>query len=759
MKQNEKLFIKLSKKVSIDRIPEKCDAVSTTDGGIGFFYDQKGKKECFIAAYKFIAEKDSDIIFITADGMKGVYADKELFFALTDKEGRVIYLKKGKEISIDLKCSLKKDDELYMVSVCLGEREADIQYDFELLITDKSGNAEEAFITEPDLLKNQSWSNIVADRVDALTDYSSEIENNRLDAALCGFANESGEIDNYIFKSLMLTAAVYGAVLVLPKNTYKLIAEEDSPYGIDMSFYKLRGLHLDGDGSKLIFTDNFKGGLCFIGSRDIIIENLYLDYENYPWVQGRIVEADAATQTVKLLLDDDYNVFEDPRFHETIGAHYGTVRDREDPRTLNKDALYYFFISKVEKLENRLYSVTLAEFTPLVGYSMHKDDLLVINNRVGCNMSMFDIRESGNFTIRNVTIYSCACTGVVGSQMTGPVYIDNFNMIYKNDSQWITSNADGIHMQAGPDPIIIENSNFIGLIDDGVNLYQWRNLTDKVISEKVIRINTDGGCFPKVGDTLEFYDSVEMKYLGHAKVTAIENQSGAGPHRFADLKLDRKVSGIKAAEGDAPATYIYVREQDFSGSIIRNCTFKNMRGRGVVLHSADTLVENNRFENISNHGVHGWYGYEEGLRLRGLTVRGNSFKKVGFYTIEANQDSAGVISIRLDNNAATEQSKHLFHKDIKIEDNVIEDFHAAAISVGNTKNVKIARNKITLNTDSVRYQKERGIEVSYSKDVTVKKNVLVNSLSDSWEPIRLVELENAVFEGNSYICCGIEKEI
>lgn len=760
MTANEKYFLKLSKKVSIDRIPVKSDVSGNTDGGSGFFYTENRKNECFITAYRFTAEKDLDMIFITEDEMKGIYSDKELFFAITDKSGKVIFKNTGKQIAIDLKCPLKKGDELYMVTLCADETKAVIDYDFELLITDKNGNAEEVFVTEPALLKNSSWANVPADRVDLLFDYSDYVENGRLVATALSFADNDGNIDNFIFKSLMLTAADNGATLFIPQNTYILSAEEDSPYAIDMSFYKLKGLHIDANGSKIMLSDNFKGGLCFIGSRDILIENLYLDYIDFPWIQGTVVEADAETQTVKLLLDDDYNVFDDPRFHETIGAHYGTVRDLENPRFLDKDALYYFFMSEVSKLGDRLYSVKLAEFTPLVGYSMHKDDKLVINNRVGCNMSMFDIRESGNFTLRNITIYSCACTGVVGSQMVGPVKIENFKMTYRPESnQWITSNADGIHIQAGTHPITIENSDFIGLIDDGVNFYQWRTLTESVMSEDYIRINTDGGCMPRMNDTLEFYDSVEMKFLGAANVIGIDNTEGFGPHRFANIKLDKKIKGIKAAEGDTPATYIYIQQQDMAGSVIRNCTFANLRGRGLVLHSADTLVENNRFINISNHGVHGWYGYEEGLRVRGLTVRNNYFNRVGYYNIEANQDSAGVISIRLDNNAATEQSKHLFHENVVIENNVIEDFHSVAINLGNCLNATVSGNKITSNIAVDRYTKERGIVLSHSENVKLQNNLLDNAIGDTFTPLTVYDCNNTLSENNLYFAKGIKKEL
>lgn len=752
------MFLKLSRKISIDRQPaEKTPAekASAADVCRGMFCSMSGKTECFITAYRFTAEKDCDLIFITAEGMRGVYSDKDMFFAITDNDGRIIYSCSKSDISIDLKHSLKKGEEMSLVSVYFDKCENVPGFDFELLITDRLGNTEEAFITEENLLKNSSWSYVPADRVDILTDYTEKIENNVLSASLCSFADRNGQIDNYIFRSLMLTAAVNKACLRLDKNTYYLTAEPDSPYGIDMSFYKLDGLTLDGNGSTIMMTDNFKGGFCFIGSRNMLIKDLYLDYVNVPWAQGTVVAVDSTAQTVTLQLDGDYNIFDDARFHETITAHFGTVRDRNEPRFLNRDALYYFFMSACKRLGERLYEIKLSQVTPMAGSQINVDDKLVINNRVGCNMSMFDIRESGSFTLSNITVYSCACTGVVGSQMTGPVTVDGFKMIYRPDSDlWITSTADGVHMQAGPAPVTVQNSVFTGLIDDGVNLYQWRALVDSIASKTSFVINTDGGCLPKNGDTLEFYDQEEMKYLGAARVTAVENVTGEGPHRFADITLDTPVEGLRTGDGGRSATYIYIREQDFEGSIIKNNLFSNLRGRGVVLHSAKTKVADNSFINLSNHAVHGWYGYEEGLRLRDLTVEGNYFNRVGYYSIEANSDPAGVISIRLDNNAATEQSKNLFHDTVRILNNTIVDFHGSAINVGNTENVEIAGNRITLNTAEERYGGETGIEVSRCKGVSIRENRLDNALSDTWVPLSVTDSEEIQSSDNVYFKAG-----
>ncbi|MBQ9964340.1 MAG: right-handed parallel beta-helix repeat-containing protein, partial [Clostridia bacterium] len=376
---------------------------------------------------------------------------------------------------------------------------------------------------------------------------------------------------------------------------------------------------------------------------------------------------------------------------------------------------------------------------------------LVINNRVGCNMSMFDIRRCSDITLRHITVYACACTGVVGSQMAGPVTIDDFNMTYRpNSNLWITSTADGVHMQGGPGVITLINSSFIGLLDDGLNLYQWRSLVDEVLADNKIVLNTDGGAMPIVGDTMEFFDSVNQRLLGVSRIVEITDTTGEGPHQRGTLTLENPIAGMCGKEADVP-TQGYLQRHEFAGSVVRNNVFKNLRGRGLVLHTTDTVIENNRFENISNHGIHGWYGYQEGLRIRNMTITGNTFENVGYYRIEAHQGPAGAISIRLDNSEATVQSEQkTFHEDIVIRNNTFTNFHACAINVGNIKGVTIADNTLQSDVEKVRYNGERGIQVTYCEDAKVSGNRLSNALGDVWKPLVMREVDGATVCENQY---------
>lgn len=736
-----KQFLRSTYNISIDRDDGPAAEREKTGGASeGIFVEGTTTTPAWIAVHQLDV---TDTVTVTvADGMRERYNGRGALYALTDAYGRVL-------ISNDTTEQTATVCGPITWFTCRFDDGEELTADLSVVAGDKEWHWDNA---TPADLHAQGFIMQQVNRLDRLADLSCYIENDRLDAVRCGFADETGHVDNVVFRAAAMTAAAYGVRLVMPTATYYITADADSPYGVDFSFVRPHGLWLDGQGSTVWMTDNFRGGFCFIGTRNVTVENLTLDYVNLPWAQGEVQSADAKTQTFRLLLDDDYNIFDDPRFHETIGAHFGTVRNREEPRFLSADALYYFFLKSVNKAANRLYDVTLSEVTPLVGTEINVGDKLLINNRVGCNMSMFDIRRCDNVVLRHITVYTCACTGVVGSQMAGPVTVDDFHMTYRPDgNQWITSTADGVHMQGGPGPITLTNSSFVGLLDDAMNLYQWRSLVDTVLADDRIVLNTDGGAMPLVGDTMEFFDTVNQQLLGVSRIIDITDMHGEGPHQRATLTLETPVAGMVGKEADVP-TQGYLQRHEFAGTVVRNNLFKNLRGRGLVLHTTDTVIENNRFENISNHGIHGWYGYQEGLRIRNMRIEGNTFENIGYYKREAMQDATGVISIRLDNSEATVQSTQtVFHKDITVSGNTIKNFHGCAINLGNVDGAVITDNTVELNVDEHRFNGECGIKVSYCENATVTGNRLSNAMGDVWEPVVLHHNVTVTATDNDYV--------
>ncbi|MBQ9964430.1 MAG: hypothetical protein IJP14_04840, partial [Clostridia bacterium] len=360
-----KQFVRFSYNISIDRDDGPSDQSRKVLGSmLGVFVEGNEHREAWIAVHTLTASQ-SPVTVTVGDGMKAAYAQQGAFYALTDDMGRVLISNETEAQTATV------GGTLYWIT-CRFREGAELTTDLSVAVI-QHGKAVELWRAEnatPANLHEQGFTLMDANRVDRVADLSHYIENNQLDAMTVGFADENGHIDNVVFRAAMMTAGAYGAKLVIPTATYYLTADADSPYGIDLSFIRPDGLHLDGQGSTVWITDNFKGGFSFIKCRDITVENLVLDYVNVPWAQGTVTAVDRETQSFTFELDDDYNIFDDGRFHETIGAHYGTVRNREEPRQLDPDALYYFFLKSCRKVADRVYEITLNEATPLIGWGM-----------------------------------------------------------------------------------------------------------------------------------------------------------------------------------------------------------------------------------------------------------------------------------------------------------------------------------------------------------------------------------------------------
>lgn len=597
----------------------------------------------------------------------------------------------------------------------------------------------------------------------SLKDFSSLIKNGVLSVADCGIYPDK-IIDNEILRSAAKTASDADAqiTVVFPKGTYYIQADADRPCGIDFEDLKISGVTFDGNGSTIIFKDNFKGGFGFVGCQHIYFKNFYLKYESVPWVQGTITDIDKDTQTMTLELDDDYTIFDDPRFDENInsGTRYGIVRDPKDPRALKSDVLYYFFLKSQSKIAHRKYNVQLADSTPLLGSEIFVGDRVVINNRWTHLMSMFNVIDAGYITFENITIYSCACTGIVGRQLVGPLNLKNFSIDFpENSNQWVTATADGVHIQSGTHPVTIEDSYFDGLMDDGVNFYQLRSKISKVLSPNSILLDLDGALLPRVGETVDIFDEPKLNCIAAVKVKKVEDVEGIFPNMTAKITFETDVPNMKGATETEQGNFVFVRGRVCPGSVIKNTTFCNSRGRGLVLCSSDTVVENCKFYGLSNHAIHGWYGYNEGFGIDGLKLINNEFDNIGFYEREANSPTSGVISIRLDSGNCLQHGISRIHKNLVIKNNKIKDFCGLAINLANCDNVIVEDNEITLNDTKPQYTKYGGIEISSSKDVTVKNNKLLNLKHCEWAPFVVEKNENLLYDNNVYSECGKEQKI
>ena len=148
----------------------------------------------------------------------------------------------------------------------------------------------------------------------------------------------------------------------------------------------------------------------------------------------------------------------------------------------------------------------------------------------------------------------------------------------------------------------------------------------------------------------------------------------------------------------------------------------NIRGRGLVLCSADTVVENCSFENLSNHALNGWFVGEEGYEITNLDFKNNKIKNCHYLIPEVDKGKSGAIDITI-SNASYTQSEYKCHDKINITGNTITDYHGCAIRIGNSKNVNIKDNFFDLKDVGANYSVNNVLYLNRSENITIADNV------------------------------------
>lgn len=520
--------------------------------------------------------------------------------------------------------------------------------------------------------------------------FASLVKNGELHIKDCGAVADSTYDYGDLLRSAIHTCLETGAKLVMEKGTYYCSPAEDTQYLVDLSDTFADGFTLEGNGAKIINTDAFSGFFKFSESSNISISGLDLDYFILPWVQGEVVFYNEDTNEITIMTDKSHTVFDDPRYLKSVTDIFGVVRNSEDVRKIDVDRTHFFRISTVKKIEDKGYVVKLG-----TNMKFSLGDKVTINNRINAAYNVFDIRTCGNVNLKDINVYASAGCLILGQYMTGDVVLDNVNIRFGDDSRWITTNGDGVHIQANTGKLVMKNCVFEGLTDDCINLYQRAVVIPEMVSSQTFVLNgaaTGTRVTQNVGETLIFYNPNSGETLGEAKVTKIENISGKSNVYTAKVTVDKPIKGIIIGSELENATNVYIKEKGHNGSIIENNTFRYIRAGGVCIRANDVTIKGNTFEHISNRAIHVAVWSSEGSAVDGIKILNNTVTDCAYHNDYTNTFMAGAINIFMLNYARTAQVPNAIHKNVVIKGNTMNGWHGRAMWIANAENVEISDN-------------------------------------------------------------------
>ena len=430
-------------------------------------------------------------------------------------------------------------------------------------------------------------------------------------------------------KKVSLTGAA--TKLIFKKGRYDLFSskENDRPFFIFLN--NANNILIEGNGAEIIIHDPLRGFFSVFKSNNIIVKDLFIDYDPLPFTQGKVVAVDVENKSFDLKIDAGFPTFAHEMFQKAPGS-WGMLMDPTIPGKLKDGAPSLFGSKDFEDLSSGVFRIKF----PNVGLLKHVevgDSYVHIARSNG--KTIFNSAASKNITYLNITSYASPAGSYAAKDM------EEWNVIgcqvKLKPGRLHSANADCFHVNGGAFGPWIENSLFEGYSDDAVNMKATRAiiLSQKSPTELIVNASV------KKGDIIRIFNPREGILIGNNEV--IENKFLGEGKMLITLKnpIEQKLDVGDTKKHDI----IYVDTQSNESFVIRNNTFRNARRYGILLQNSFGVIERNVFENLSQSGITIYNGVDwgEGFIAHNILINQNIFNNCGYdFTYLKDYDGAAI---------------------------------------------------------------------------------------------------------------------
>lgn len=485
-----------------------------------------------------------------------------------------------------------------------------------------------------------------------------------------------------------------GVKLIFQKGTYDLYGAESDKKSHMIMLSGANNILIEGNGAEIIVHNPLKGFFSIFKSNNIIVKDLFIDYDPLPFTQGKIVAIDLNKKTFDLQLDDNFPSLKHKMFQEANRV-WGMLMDPKIPGKLKDGAPNLFATKKFEEISPKLFRVKLNAINLLK--SMDIGDLYVHLARSN-GKTIFSTSFSKNITYLGITSYSSPAGSYQAHNM------EEWNVINcqirLKPGRLHSANADSFHVNGGKFGPWIENGLFEGYSDDAVNLkYAKRSILKQKSSTKLIIKHT-----LEVGETIKIFNPRDGELIGVYKIKEV---NPINPPEV-EITLDNPIEIDLQVGEEKNNDVIYVDSQSNESFVIKNNTFRNARRYGLLIQATNGLIERNLFENLSQSAITIYNGVDwgEGFVANNIVINQNIFNNCGYDIAYQKDDEVGTIKIavkKLKNTESkgkwfgVENSKWQGIENITISNNIFS-FNKRPISVQSTSNTVIKGNKFIKNS-------------------------------------------------------------
>lgn len=551
------------------------------------------------------------------------------------------------------------------------------------------------------------------------------------------------------------------------KKGGRTITLPEGEYNVKETFriYDLDGITVQGKNTLLIFEPDTIA-IDIRRSKNITLKNFSLDYRRLSFTQGTVINTDPSTYYIDVQLHKGY-----ADIMQGIGKKQKKALALRmhlfHPKTRRwKNGSPDLFSREYRMIGERRYRIKW-KFETFSKY-VKSGDLIAIDWRHKDAICISGGTE--NFTMENVNIHSSPNVGVLARFCGGGHKYKNVKIFPgkkpdgATEPRLLSTCADGINYgrcSSGPE---ITGCEFSFMGDDGINLHGALFAVFKVESSNSIIVMRAHRYedFPKIyksGSELRFmragnYEIVHkgvgkvLEKLGQpeewqnearefyikTKLTPYKHLKDADNYTLYRIKLSTPLNKLKSG------MFMDIPSLNSSGYRIADNYFHDHRARGLRIMASNGVIENNRFERISQSAITIGAEYafwREAGWVENVVIRGNKISDVcrGWYATAKRCYTPGAICTFIRNDRL--MPSYSGHRNIRIENNSINGSRNAGIYLYAIKDSIVSKNRIKnvcrggLEGDISQIGKYYGLHVSKALDIadsavniTVSENII-----------------------------------
>ena len=444
--------------------------------------------------------------------------------------------------------------------------------------------------------------------------------------------------------------------------------------GVKKVIFPLTGfksVEIEGNDSELIFAGQ-TAPFQLYNNKKIEVSNLTIDWDiPYTFVAEVMAinqekgyrDVKPWTKTHSWKLKNNKILFPniDGFNYEYLGSNLAF--DKVDKRVMHGGIDRRSIPDRVENLGNGILRIheKLKKYPPVGSLTSSKGDRH--NDRYA---PAFQVKNSQNITFNNVTVHHALGMGFLFERSEN-ITLNKAGVHLREGAQrLISSTADATHFANCKGDILIQDSRFENMLDDGTNVHGTYAIVDKVIDDKTVMVKFGhfeqmGFEFAGKGDEMWF---IHQPDVSRGEVNKVAS-SKAINEKYTEISFIKALP-LKLKQGDILENKTW--NPTFT---MRGTTIRDHRARNVVLKTPlKTVIENNHFSSMMSSILfrgETFFWFESGS-VEDVLIQNNTFD---YFAYAGKEHAALYITPRLGKTFNQAQS---YDRNIRFENNIIKTF-------------------------------------------------------------------------------------